>query len=182
VSEENVELVRRGYAAWNRGDVEAVVGTMGPQVELHGHGQLPEPGPHVGPEAAKRWFENLGDAWESISVHPVAFGEAGDNVIAVVSFSGRGRGSGVEIRSGLDAHIWTVEGGSVVRLVWLQGDEAARRADLSPQEVEVLRLRGELEMSDAEIASHLGLSGREVVSIAEGALAKIPKLAEAGGL
>jgi ketosteroid isomerase-like protein len=181
VSQQNVEMIRRGYDAWNRGDVEAIVGVMDPQVQFRGHPRLPEPGPYVGREAVKRWFENARDAWETISVRPVAFEDADDRVVVLVSIAGRGRGSGVEVQSGLDAHIWTIAEGLVVSFRWLQGDEAAKRANLSPREAEVLRMRAALDLPDSEIAQRLRLSEAEVRSIAEVALAKVPLLAKQEG-
>jgi uncharacterized protein len=180
VSQENVELVRQGYAAWNRGDVESVIGAMDRRVEWHGHPRLPEPGPYVGREAVKAWFESVSDAWQSISVRPVAFAEAGDRVVVLVSIVGRGRGSGVEVQSGLDAHIWTIADGVIVNFRWLQGDEAARRANLSPQEAEVLRMRAGLDLPDPEIAERLRVREADVASIENAALAKVPLLAKQG--
>jgi uncharacterized protein len=180
VAAEDVELIRRGYAAWNSGDIDAVVDSLDHEVEWHGHPQLPEPGPFVGRDAVRRWFEIVSDAWESISVRPLAFAEAGDDVVVLIHIAGRGRGSGVEVASGVDAHIWTVVGGSVTRLRWLQGNEAAKRVALSDLATEVLRLRVELDLPDSAIAQRLGLAETQVAEAAEEALAKMTLLAEGG--
>jgi ketosteroid isomerase-like protein len=181
VSSQNLELIRLGYEAWNRGEFDAILERLDPQVELRGHPQLPEPGPFIGREEVRRWFETLTDAWESISVTPIAFAEAGDSVVALVNIAGRGRGSGVEVESGVDAHVWTFAAGSIVGMRWLQGDEAARRANLSPRETEVLRLRVALERPDSEVAERLGLPEDDVQRVADEALAKLPLLAEVAG-
>jgi ketosteroid isomerase-like protein len=44
MSQENVELARKAFEAWNRGDVDAFVQTFDPNVELY----LPEGGLNVG--------------------------------------------------------------------------------------------------------------------------------------
>jgi uncharacterized protein len=179
VGAENIELMRRGYAAWNAGDIDAVVATLDPQVEWHGHPQLPEPGPFKGREAVRRWLDNVNEALESISVKPLAFAESANSVVVLVHITGRGRGSGVEVESGIDAHIWKIVDGAVIRFQWLQGDKAAERAELSPQHAEVMRLRGELQMSDSAIGERLGMSESQVASAAEEALARLPLLAGA---
>jgi uncharacterized protein len=180
VPTDNIELIRGGYVAWNRGDVESVAAILDEEVEWHGHPRLPEPGPYFGRDAVKRWLISLRSAWESISVHPLAFAESGDMVVVLVHITGQGRGSGVAVQSGVDAHVWEVADRRVIGMRWLQGDEAARRAGLSVREREVLRLRGAHDLSDSEIADRLGLSAAEVGSVAGAALGKLPLLAGEG--
>ncbi len=53
MSEENVNIVRQGYDAFNRGDVDTVMGIMDPNIEwqepdVEG---LPDRGTHHGSEA-----------------------------------------------------------------------------------------------------------------------------------
>ena len=38
MSEENVEAFKRGVAAWNRGDIDAMLEVDDPEVEVHGGG------------------------------------------------------------------------------------------------------------------------------------------------
>ena len=177
---DNVELVRQGYAAWNRGEVDEIVDAFDEDVEWHGHPRFPEPGPYIGREAVRRWLDDLGGAWEEISVHPLAFAERGDEVVVLVHITGRGRGSGLEVGSGIDAHVWTVRDGRILRMRWIQGDEVARRAELSDREREVLRLRITQDLGDRQIAERLRLPAEEVQSLADAALAKLPLVAGSG--
>ena len=181
MSSDRVELIRSGYEAWNRGDDEGIAAALAEDVEWHGHPRLPEPGPFVGRDAVKSWLAGLRVAWDEISIHPLAFAEAGSDVVVLINITGRGRGSGVEVQSGIDAHVWTVaEDGRVIRMRWIQGDQAARRTGLSDREREVLRLRGAEGLSDSEIGERLGESPEQVRSIADGALEALPRLAEGG--
>jgi ketosteroid isomerase-like protein len=132
---ENLELIRGGYTAWNRGDVDGVAAILDEDVEWHGHPRLPEPGPYFGRDAVRAWLDDLRGAWEEIEIHPFAFAESGDEVVALVQISGRGRGSGVEVQSGIDAHVWRIVGGRATRMRWLQGDKVAERLGLSPDEI-----------------------------------------------
>jgi ketosteroid isomerase-like protein len=178
VSHANVELIQSGYKAWNEGDIDAVLRTLDPEVEWHGHPRLPEPGPFAGREAVGRWFASVREALEALAVSPLAYVEAGNSVVVPVHITGRGRGSGVEVESGVDAHIWTFAGGRIVRFLWLQGDETARRARLTRAEGELLRLRAATDLADAEIAERLDLTPGELVAVSEEAIAKLGVLAE----
>jgi ketosteroid isomerase-like protein len=66
--EDNVDLVRRGYEAWNSGDIDAVLSLVDPDIE-----------------------------W------------------------------GVEVKGGVDAHVWTIRDGNVVAVTLYQGTTDALR-------------------------------------------------------
>jgi ketosteroid isomerase-like protein len=177
VSRENVELVRRGYAAWNAGDLESVIDSLDPEVEWQGHPMLPEPGPHHGREAVRRWLEDLRGTWSAFSADPAELVDAGDAVVALVRMAGRGRGSGVEVSGGVDVHVWTLGQGRAIRLQMYQGDEAASKADLSSRERDALKLRLADGLADIEIAERIGVPEGAVQPIIEGALGKLCDLA-----
>jgi ketosteroid isomerase-like protein len=137
VATDRVELIRSGYEGWNRGDDESLAAALADDVELHGHPRLPEPGPHVGRDTVRSWLADLRVAWEEISIHPLAFTEAGDDVVVLINITGRGKGSGVEVRSGVDAHVWTfAEDGQIVRMRWIQGNVVAQRIGVPPSQVQ----------------------------------------------
>ena len=46
MSQENVELVRRIYEPWNRGDVDAAFDVLNAEVELSLRRNFPEAGPY----------------------------------------------------------------------------------------------------------------------------------------
>jgi ketosteroid isomerase-like protein len=127
MSAANVELVRRLYEAWNVDGLEPVRAALDREVEVLGHPTLPEPGPIRGREDVIAWLERMLDAWEELSVHVEQVIDAGDRVVALVRLSGRGKGSGVPVRGGLDAHVWTLRDGKVVAGRWYQGTAEALR-------------------------------------------------------
>jgi ketosteroid isomerase-like protein len=89
MSEENVEVVRRVYDAWNAGDMTAL---RDPDVVMHHPDGWPEPGPSVGREAVLRQWEQLRDAWTGDTLEPVTdFTAAADR--GVVRDAWRGTGS-----------------------------------------------------------------------------------------
>src|SRR5919201_5262633 len=108
VSSANTELIRRGYEAWNRGDVEGVLALLDPEIEWRGYTHLPDSGTFSGREQVRIWLARFLEAWEELEIELTDLFEAGDAVVALVRFHGRGRGSGVEVRGGTDAHVWTI--------------------------------------------------------------------------
>ncbi|HEY7150086.1 MAG TPA: nuclear transport factor 2 family protein [Solirubrobacterales bacterium] len=173
MSRENVELVRRHYEAWNRGDVGMVVAVFAPDVEWHGHPRLPEPGPYRGRDQVERWMEQFREAWEELSAEPVELLDAGDTVVALVHMTGRGRGSGVEVQGGVDVHVLTLGRDGVTFFAIYPADLAASRAGLDDDVMEAIALRVQERLDDGAIARRVGRSEDEVSSALEGAFERL---------
>ena len=94
MSEENVEIVRRVFGAWNAGDMEGVRDAYDPDAVMRYHGDFPEPGPFVGRNAIMRQFDRLRDALDERDALAFVgdFLDAGDRVVS--RFAWRGEGSG----------------------------------------------------------------------------------------
>jgi ketosteroid isomerase-like protein len=115
MSQENVELVRRGFEAFNRGDLDAAVADFSADCEYIPSGAVPDAAPvYRGPEGYKqfgRWlWEEFDDA--RIEVHELI--DAGDQVMVSMTNQGRGRRSGAET-SWHVWQVWTVRDGKVAR-------------------------------------------------------------------
>ena len=91
MSEENVEVLRSLYEAFNRGDFEAAVRAAHPDVEL-----IPPGGqsPIRGAPALRTWMEP--DAFDDQRFEPLEFTVNGGKVLVRHRMTGRGAGSGVE--------------------------------------------------------------------------------------
>jgi ketosteroid isomerase-like protein len=124
-SESAVALVRRGYEAWNRGDVEGVLAFLDPEIEWRGYTHIPESGALEGREEVREWLERFLDAWEELEIEVTEVLEAGDQVVALVGFRALGKGSGIQVEGGVDAHVWTVRGGHAVAVTFYQGTRDA---------------------------------------------------------
>jgi ketosteroid isomerase-like protein len=112
----SVEIVRRSYAAFARGDLDGVLGDMDPAIEWHQAQGLPHGGLYRGlDEVRANIFDPLGDQWwDDFSAVPDEFLDAGDQVVVV----GRYRGVGKQTRKQLDVpfvHIWTLQGEKAIR-------------------------------------------------------------------
>jgi ketosteroid isomerase-like protein len=124
MSEENVEMARRGYEAFNRRDIDAAVADFAPDFEYFPAGALPGFGEVAhGPEGFRRFVETFWREFDepNIEVHELI--DAGDQVVASTTMRGRGKQSGAE--TSLDIWVlWTARNGAVVR-----GQEFTSRAE-----------------------------------------------------
>ena len=123
----DVDVIRRMYELWTEGDRDAAFALLDADVVAFGHPNLPDPGPVHGREAVREWMRGLLEAWDVLLVDVEQLIEAGDNVVVLFQLRGRGRGSGVEVSSGHDAHVWTLRDGKVVAVRWYQGTADALR-------------------------------------------------------
>jgi ketosteroid isomerase-like protein len=125
MSKENVEIVRRVYEGWSRGDFsESELFDAAVEFEMV---DWPHPAKSRGVDAMREtWLTTLA-AWEDFRAKPDEVIDHGDNILVLNSISGRGRGSGADV-SALTATVWTVENGRVVRLALSWDTARAREA------------------------------------------------------
>jgi hypothetical protein len=115
VSREDIELARRGYDAFNRGDMNDAFELFDSEIEWSEGTDVPEPQVYHGHDGVRRQQERFREAWESFSIEPEEFIEAGDRLVVLVKLVGRGKGSGIDVEA-RGAHVWTVRDGRAVRL------------------------------------------------------------------
>jgi ketosteroid isomerase-like protein len=93
MSQENVEVVRSAFEAWNAADMERFYGLLDADVILRAPKDWPEPGPFVGREAVVREYEELRGAWDADSLTPISdFIDAGNRVAVRYTWRGVGQG------------------------------------------------------------------------------------------
>jgi ketosteroid isomerase-like protein len=114
MSQENVEIVHRLNAAWNRGDLEAILSLFDRDCEVIFSPAVPEPGPFHGRAELRGWVEGFLAAWDSHHAEVVETIEVGDSVLVMLHLVGRGVGSGIELDE-TDAHVFTFSDGKVTR-------------------------------------------------------------------
>jgi ketosteroid isomerase-like protein len=115
MSEENVEIVRAAFAAWNAGDMDALREMWDPDAMIVQYPEgWPEPGPFVGREAVMRQFEQLRETWDADALEPISdFIDAADRV--AVRFIWRGAGHGPDLNLEATA-VYTVRKGMIFLL------------------------------------------------------------------
>ena len=95
MSQENVEVVRAVYEAWNAGDMEALFAHFHPELVYHPRADEPDPSPHVGRDAYERLVYGFVDSFSEVTVEVLDLIDPGDHVIAstVLHVVLRGQGS-----------------------------------------------------------------------------------------
>ena len=100
MSQENVEIVRAAFQAWNAEDMDALRELYDPKVSWRPPPDWPEPGPYVGRDAVMRQLEQLRQTWDADTQDPIDdFIDAVDRVVVRFVWRGAGRGpeSNVEL-------------------------------------------------------------------------------------
>ena len=118
MSQENVEIVRRGYELFSEGNFEAVTELISDEAELPDGGGLglddTAAGTRRGPDGFLQGSQDALDAFEDYRVEPQEFIDAGDAVVVPVRISGRGRASGATLEVRL-VHLWVLRNGRAIR-------------------------------------------------------------------
>jgi ketosteroid isomerase-like protein len=121
MSKENVEIVKRIYADWARGEYGSI-DWADPEIEFSVPG--PEGVAHGVEAMSRAWTEWL-RAFRDLKVEAAAFHEAGDKVVVEQQFRGEGRGSGISLDQISGASVFTLRDGKVIRFTGYVTVEAA---------------------------------------------------------
>ena len=124
MSRENVEVVRGIYEAVARRDTAAILALYDAGVELHfSPGTLAD---HLvggtlvwsGHDGLRTFDRELREAFENFETTCDELIDAGEHVVSVSRYRGRGRRSGVEIDGPFQFLVWSIRGGEVTRVDW----------------------------------------------------------------
>jgi ketosteroid isomerase-like protein len=126
MSEQNVEIVQRIYAEGLLDRVEGHAELVASQFEFVNPPDAIDPGVRRGQEVADA-LRSLTDAFDRREHHLLRIFDAGDAVVAQVTFHGRGAMSGVELEQE-EAHTWSFREGRLVRFEWGRNLGAALKA------------------------------------------------------
>ena len=81
MSQENVEIARAAFAAWNAGDMDAVFAHFHPELVYHPRADEPDPSPHVGRDAYEQLANGFADSFSDVTYEVLELIDAGDHVI-----------------------------------------------------------------------------------------------------
>ena len=133
MSQENVEIVRRGFEHW------IATGDFIPEIvhadfvwDLSTFRDWPERRTYPGIEGAREFLADWDEAWEDWKVEVEDYIDAGDaRVVTIVRQRGRSKATGVPV----DMHfgqVWTIRDGQQIRMqMYASPDEALEAAGLS---------------------------------------------------
>jgi ketosteroid isomerase-like protein len=97
-SERNVERVRAGLDAFNRGDRDGVLAVLADDVEVFSSPALANPGTYHGHRGYQDWVGQWLEAWDGLTIEIGRIAPVGDrHVVVGVQQTARGRGSGVQV-------------------------------------------------------------------------------------
>jgi ketosteroid isomerase-like protein len=131
MSEENVEIERKVIDAFNRGDLDAWLGFLSPEVVWE---SLPLPGfreVYRGRAEAREWIELLLEVFDFHLEIDEITALSDDRVLMAASTRGRGRGSGLPLERQSWEVLWLANGLITRRQVFWTRDEALEAAGLS---------------------------------------------------
>jgi ketosteroid isomerase-like protein len=103
MSEENVQIVRRAYEAFDRGDLEAILDDVHPEVVSWAHPRGSE-GRYEGRDGVIQFITDWIESFDEFTLVPEDFRDAGDKVVVRTLQRARGKGSGVPV----EGHFWLV--------------------------------------------------------------------------
>ena len=130
MSQENVEIVRKAFEAWNAGDMDAFREFYDPDIIVRPPEGWPEPGPFVGREAVMGQWEQLRETWDADEVEPIGdFIDAADRV--VVRHTWRVAGQGPEVNMEVTNVLMVRKGKIVYHEYFLDHAEALETLGLS---------------------------------------------------
>lgn len=126
MSEQNVEIVRRIYAAWAKGSPVSS-GLLADDIEWVNAREAVDPGTRTGVSAFGDAAATVDAAFEDAQVQFERFIDAGDEVVVIGTLRGRGRGSGIAVER-RQGYVWTIQDGKATRFRWFNDPSDALEA------------------------------------------------------
>jgi ketosteroid isomerase-like protein len=125
VSQENVELVREAYDAYNREGITGILRYLDPEVEWRNPTESPNAGVFIGHEGVVEWQRLADEAFEGMQFEPERIDELPDGrILAVVRFRFRARASDVDAEVPF-AHLITFRHGAAAAVRMYTSEAAA---------------------------------------------------------
>jgi ketosteroid isomerase-like protein len=116
VSQENVELVRRLNAAFNSGDIEAVLADIHPDFEATVPPEFSaEPDTYRGLDGIRRYFDSFREAMREVCFHQEAIRDAGSSVVVAVRLTAVGRSTAIPVEQRF-AQVWSFRDSMAVQI------------------------------------------------------------------
>jgi ketosteroid isomerase-like protein len=126
---ELTDRLRTAYEGFGRGDIDAVLSVMDPDIEWDATDALAHTGVYHGHEGVTEYIQSLSGVWQEFDLRPEQFTESGDGAHVMVLGSVRGRltANGQEVEARF-AHVLQLDDDAkVTRLKVCLDREAALR-------------------------------------------------------
>ncbi len=128
MTEQNIEVVRRSYEAFNSRDLSSITDVMHPDFEVDLSNSMGfDRGNYIGERGLERFFRSYWDAFDSITIDLEEVHGSGDAIVVVIRARGRGIGSGAEVDA-RGPHLWRFRDGRVAALALFEHLDDALKA------------------------------------------------------
>ena len=116
MSSDHAEIVRRTCELWSRGELDATLELIAPNVRWEPSGKFIGSGQtYHGHAGVREFWRVFREPWTGVSLEPVEFDELDESrLLTRTRFRGTGRASGIQTETELFV-VWTFEGGQVSR-------------------------------------------------------------------
>ena len=116
MSEENVEIIRRGYEAFADGRIDFRF--LDTEIEWIGPREFPDLAePRHGHEGVRQYMAKLSEVFDDYRMVAEEFIDLGnDQVLVFAREGGRGKGSGLEVQTNPTAHLYSLRDGKAIRM------------------------------------------------------------------
>jgi len=109
-----IDIVRAHYAASAKGDIQAMMTHMSPQVRWTEMAGFPCAGTWIGPQAViNNVFAALGRSWEGFHFELEQLINGGDHIVGIGTYHGTYRATGKPMQARV-THVWTLKDSEVV--------------------------------------------------------------------
>ena len=115
MSQENVDLVRRGWQAYESGDLSAALEGFSPDMVTHVAAPIPVAGTYHGPEGFLQLTIDWAEGFDDLVITGEEFIDAGGQVIVRSLHKSRGAESGVPVET-VAWYVFTVQGEKAVHV------------------------------------------------------------------
>lgn len=134
MSQQNVEAFKRGLEAGNRGDLDALLDELHPEIEWHSALHALMGGPQTvfrGHDGVRRMIGDLYETFDEVHIEMTEFRDLGDGLVAIGRTRTRGKSSGVETEMPLTLLTEISNGKTISIRAYLDQEEAFKAAGLS---------------------------------------------------
>jgi ketosteroid isomerase-like protein len=128
MSQENVELVREVFDAYNREGINGILRYLDPAVEWRNPADSPNAGVFIGHEGVLEWQRLADEAFETMQFEPERIDELVDGrILAVSRFRFRARASDLDVAVAF-AHLTTWRDGKATAVRMYSSEDEALKA------------------------------------------------------
>jgi ketosteroid isomerase-like protein len=126
VKDENVETIQRWFAALQQGDPAPEM--CDSEIEIRNWAESPIPGPYLGHEGVRRWWDDVSDAFDEVRFELLDVQPIDDTrCLTVQRLVGQFRLTGIEVNGAWGA-IVSVRQGKILSAIGYATPRRARRA------------------------------------------------------